>query len=198
MKLSALSSSPIVYTIVQTLFGRCKQAMFDYLQQTIVLTPGARLLDVGCGTGELGQLFSNGYVGIDVSEEYLSYARRNVPNGTFHQMSADALTFADDSFDHVLCTRLLHHLSDVQVDAALLQMKRVVKPGGRVDVVDGVWAHNGAGTLLFALDLGKHQRSLKRLATIMARHNFTFDTDRIPKSFPVRYATFHYSKPVVT
>lgn len=197
MKLSAISSSPIVYTIIQLVFGRCKKTMFDYLQKVVTLRPDQRLLDVGCGTGELGQLFSAHYVGIDLSESYLTYARRNVPRGTFEKMSADAITYPDASFDHVLCTRLLHHLSDAQVEATLEHMKRVVKPGGRVDVVDGIWPRrrNIIGTILFGLDLGKHQRSGKRLKEIMARNGFLFDTDSLPQSFPVRYIAFHFSKP---
>lgn len=199
MKFSALSSDPRVYMAIQTVFGWAQRPLLHYVKKTVMLAPQERVLDVGCGTGEFGRLFPFGYSGVDPSEEYVRFARTYVPAGTFTVMGAAQLDYPDASFDRVLCTRVLHHLPDVVVEAAIREMQRVVKPGGRVDILEEVWPArwNVIGTALFALDLGKHQRHLPGLSTLLAGHGFVCDEARMPGSFPVHYTAFHWVKPVL-
>ena len=83
------------------------------------------VLDVGCGTGFLSQLYPNFDVtGIDISDEML---KRN-PYRCL-KAAAEAIPFPDSSFDFVVCRSLLHHLEDPR--KGLAEMVRVLKPGGR-------------------------------------------------------------------
>jgi len=102
------------------------------------LTDGARLLEIGCGEG--GNLMhlaaaspGTRLVGVDFSSEKARFAGRATPATT---VAADAahLPFADGAFDAVLIRDLLHHLPDRA--AALAEARRVVRPGGRVTVVE--------------------------------------------------------------
>ncbi len=197
MKLSALSSDPRVYMAIQKVFGWAQRPLLRYVKQVAVLGPGERVLDVGCGTGEFGRLFASGYVGVDPSDEYIAFARQYVPAGTFAVMGAAKLDFPDASFDRVLCTRVLHHIPDAVAEAALQEMQRVVKPGGRVDILEEVWPArwNVIGNALFALDLGKYQRHLPVLTALLEKHGFTCDAPYISGSFPVHYTAFHWQKP---
>jgi ubiquinone/menaquinone biosynthesis C-methylase UbiE len=104
----------------------------------------ARVLDVGCGAGHLSFAVAakaGAVVAADLSPEMLAAVaaeakRRGLDNLATQQASAEALPFADASFDAV-CTRFsAHHWADVRRGVA--EMHRVLKPGGRLIVIDVV------------------------------------------------------------
>ncbi len=104
----------------------------------------ATVLDVGCGGGHLSFAMAPHAVSVtacDLSPEMLAAVageaeRRGLRNLRTQQGAAEALPFADASFDWV-CTRFsAHHWADLP--AGLREMRRVLKPGGRVIVIDVV------------------------------------------------------------
>lgn len=103
--------------------------------------PGARprLLDLGCGTGELAGIFLHhgyDYLGIDIEPLRIAYAQRHYPAGQFQVMDASGLRWPDGSIDQVLVTGVFHHLSDAEVRAIVAEMRRVLHPGGRALVME--------------------------------------------------------------
>jgi ubiquinone/menaquinone biosynthesis C-methylase UbiE len=110
------------------------------------LEPGEVVLDVGCGTGSLAleakrQVGAGGLVyGIDASPEMVARASKKARKGgldiEFALAPAQALPFPDGRFDIVLITLMLHHLPRSSRDECAREVKRVLKPGGRVLVVD--------------------------------------------------------------
>jgi len=99
-----------------------------YRDVTRHFAPGAKLLDVGCGTGWLAEHFSD-YTGIDGAPEAVAAAAergRNVVVGDV----AEPLPFGDGLFDAVVLKDLLEHVPDPV--AVVREVRRVVKPGGRV------------------------------------------------------------------
>lgn len=106
-----------------------------------LLPVGGRVLDVGCGTGNLAAgLISDGYrvAGIDLSPAMVLTARkRGVVNTAV--AGASRLPFADHSFDLALTVATLHHLeTERRVAETIAEMGRVVRPGGFVVL----WDHN--------------------------------------------------------
>jgi SAM-dependent methyltransferase len=111
------------------------------------LGPGERILEVGCGCGddlrELAALVSpNGYaVGIDNSQSMIDEARRRHSGCElplqFEWGEAGDLRWQADCFDVCCADRVFQHLPDPE--RALKEMLRVLKPGGRVLVVDRDW-----------------------------------------------------------
>jgi demethylmenaquinone methyltransferase/2-methoxy-6-polyprenyl-1,4-benzoquinol methylase len=95
---------------------------------------GGHVLDVATGTGLVAaELRRRGFrvTGLDQSPEMLSAARRRFGEDVeLVQASADALPFADASFDHVTFTYLLRYVDDP--GATLRELARVVRPGGLV------------------------------------------------------------------
>ena len=84
-----------------------------------------KILDVGCGTGFVSQLYPNfDVIGIDTSVEML---KRNPY--TRLRARAESLPFPDNHFDWVVCRSLLHHLE--YPSTGLQEMVRVLKPGGK-------------------------------------------------------------------
>ncbi len=91
---------------------------------------GDQYLDVGCGTGLILRHLPQGSVGIDLNSRHLERARHYAPNATVILGDAEKLDFPDNTFSAIVCTEVLEHL--VHPHVALQEMKRVLKPGGRL------------------------------------------------------------------
>lgn len=108
------------------------------------LRPEMKILDCGCGPGGislgLAALVPAGSVtGVDIEPGQLELGRteaaqRGLPNVSFEQASLYELPFADASFDAVLAHAVVYHLG--QPRTAVLEMKRVLKPGGILGLRD--------------------------------------------------------------
>jgi ubiquinone/menaquinone biosynthesis C-methylase UbiE len=110
------------------------------------LQPGNVLLDVGCGTGTLllaaaQRVGPSGALhGIEPSLELAAHARRKAEASWIPlqvgEGSAGSLPYPPDAFDAVFCTLVLHHLPASMREHAIREMRRVLRPGGRVVLVD--------------------------------------------------------------
>lgn len=105
-----------------------------YLYGLIKLGPGARVLEVGCGTGALVNDFASQkqitYIGLDIDLPRLSFAANSASGGSFLNADAYSLPFPDSSFDLVLTHYLFLWLANPV--AALSEMVRVTRPHGSV------------------------------------------------------------------
>jgi ubiquinone/menaquinone biosynthesis C-methylase UbiE len=111
--------------------------------ELMVIPTAACVLDVGCGSGWASRLMaekaSRGrIVGIDISDEMIRLARESsapFANVEFQVATAERLPFTDAEFTHAFSMESLYYYADIR--AALREIKRVLKPGGRfVSVVD--------------------------------------------------------------
>jgi demethylmenaquinone methyltransferase/2-methoxy-6-polyprenyl-1,4-benzoquinol methylase len=101
--------------------------------------PGDRALDVATGTGDLAlelerRTGPGGVVGMDFAEAMLDIARHKAPGITFEQGNALALRYPNGSFDAATVGFGARNFSDLR--QGLAEMARVVKPGGRVVVLE--------------------------------------------------------------
>ena len=114
------------------------RAFAEELTRLAAPWPGERALDVACGTGTLTRLLAErvgprGHVtGLDLDAGMLAVARSlsDAPNLAWREANALAMPFADGAFDLVTCQQGLQHFPDRT--AALCEMRRVLKPGGRL------------------------------------------------------------------
>ena len=105
-------------------FGR------DLLSQ-LAPQPGERILDAGCGTGQLtGEIARSGarVVGIDSAASMIEQARQNFPELRFEQLSVTAMPYREE-FDAVFSNATLHWVRDAEGAANCIS--RALKPGGR-------------------------------------------------------------------
>lgn len=104
--------------------------------------PGVRLLDVGCGSGELlrdAAALRADVAGCDPAPGMLALAGRAAPGADLRAAGAEALPWPDAAFDVVVAVNALHFAEDEE--AALAEVHRVLAPGGRVAIAN--WAERG-------------------------------------------------------
>jgi ubiquinone/menaquinone biosynthesis C-methylase UbiE len=96
-----------------------------------------RLLEVGCGTGRSSQIYRGliaTHVGIDLSHEAVRVAAKRFPRSAWLRSNAAQLPFADESFDIVAFSSVLHHIK--HYTSALKEAFRVLRPGGMIFAFD--------------------------------------------------------------
>jgi len=127
------------------LFGR-ERVFREKMVDLACIQPGESVLDVGCGTGTLAiatkrRVGPTGTVyGIDASPEMIARATKKARKAgvevIFKNGVVEALPFPDTQFDAVLSSLMLHHLPSKARRVCASEIRRVLKPGGRMLAVD--------------------------------------------------------------
>lgn len=118
--------------------GRFVEGMYGVLGEEILKSNGTRILDVGCGNGNLFEFLgqkSYEMFGVDFSQNMISEAKaKAIPDASFLVADAEMLPFKDSEFDIVVCNASFHHY--IHPDAVLQEMHRVLKDGGKLLIGD--------------------------------------------------------------
>ena len=135
------------------LMGRWSRRLAPLFTQFAHVEDGQTILDLGCGTGQLSAVVTasaphGAVTGVDRSREYVAAARRGVasPRAQFEVGDAQALRFADGTFDRVLSLLVINFVPDHR--RALREMIRVTRPGGIVAAA--VWDYGEGMEMLRA------------------------------------------------
>lgn len=121
----------------RTLFGLELRRIQRVAIDRLAAQPGERVLDLGCGPGDGAQRVAETgaqAVGLDYSQGMLETARAVPGLAGLARGDAGRLPFRDGAFDRIICTNSFHHYP--QHLAALKEMRRVLKPGGVLVLVD--------------------------------------------------------------
>jgi SAM-dependent methyltransferase len=137
--------------VLERYVGRWSRLVAAEFVAWLEVSPGARWLDVGCGSGALTETVlaaadPAAVTGVDTSDAFVEYAAGRVtdPRASFSVGDAQALDLPDGSFDAVASSLVLNFLPDP--DRGVSEMRRVVRPGG---VVAGyVWDYAGEMQLM--------------------------------------------------
>jgi ubiquinone/menaquinone biosynthesis C-methylase UbiE len=119
------------------------KAQRELMLDLLCLKPGEAVLDIGSGNGifarEMAELVgASGQVcGADTAEPMVEMSKSICPACDFRQADATCLPFENDCFDAVTASQLLCFVKDA--DGAVVEMYRVLKPGGRLVILDSDW-----------------------------------------------------------
>ncbi len=156
------------------------------------IKPGDQVLEVGCGTGSLtiaakrragptGKVY-----GIDVIPQMIELSRQKAERAgedvTFQVGGIDDIPFSDNQFDVVLCSFMIFHMSEGTRCKGLVEIQRVLKPGGPLLVLDVAQPANPIERFIAKQLLGDMmQHDLGELLPIMTRSGFVDpETGRAP------------------
>ncbi len=132
------------------------------------LQPGERILEIGCGTGNLTILVKTLHpaveiVGLDPDPKALDRARRKADRRRvsvqLDRGFSDELHYPDESYDRVLSAVMFHHLKRDEKEQSLHEIRRVLKPGGSLHLLDLGGAHDRSdGFLAHLVHRSEHVR----------------------------------------
>jgi len=130
------------YDMLTRLLGMWRN--YDTLVAQADLSDGLRVLEIGCGTGNVTLHAKRLHpetelVGLDPDPKALVRAERKAAGLSairFERGYAQSLPFGDGEFDRVLSSMMLHHLDDATKAATAAEAFRVLRPGGRLHVLD--------------------------------------------------------------
>lgn len=190
MDLKSLLAFPSLYESFIGLVGGSK-ARSIYAKEYIQAISGNRVLDIGCGPGDIVQYMpSIDYVGFDMNQKYIDSAVHNFKGrglfvcGKVGEMLVDK----PGSFDIALATGVLHHLSDNEALELFKTAKEALKSGGRLVTLDGcfVSGQSKIARFLISNDRGQFVRTkedyLKLASSVFSEINVNirYDLLRIP------------------
>lgn len=175
------------YDLLLWLVNLAVRGKWQALRQTTAdmaqLQPGEAVLDVGCGTGTLAMIAKQrvgetGRVfGIDPSVQMIGRARRKAAKRglaiDFQVGAIEQLAFPDQSFDAVLSSFMMHLLPDDLKRHGLAEVARVLKPGGRLLVVDTKRPDEHHGRPARPVHTGPWQSGIQDQPTLMQAAGFS-------------------------
>lgn len=154
--------------IVDWGFLRSGAGYRKWVQERHGLKKGDRVLDVACGTGlvavEAARILgtAENITCLDPSAGMLAEARKKLP-ATFVQGRAEAMPFPDNSFDFLTMGYALRHVADL--DVTFREYKRVLKPGGKLLILEVTKPAGRVGAFLFRVYFGRIYPFLSGLFT---------------------------------
>ena len=147
------------------------------------LGPGHFVLDIGCGTGTLAVLLKRIHpgvevVGIDPDPKALARARRKAERAAsirFDQAFSDSLPYPEASFDRVFSSFMFHHLPADEKEKTLREVRRVLKPGGSLHLLDfaGAELSRNGFLRLFHSSHRLSDNSEERILALLRQAGFT-------------------------
>ena len=162
MKIRKILSFPAVYSTFRNLAGD-DAVRQSYADQFIRASVGKRVLDIGCGTGDILKFLpAVDYRGFDISADYIASAKKKFGDRGhfFCQSIEDSIDIPPSSFDIVLAHGVLHHLNDAEAIKLFSTAYSALKPGGRLVTFDGCFVEDQSflARFLVSLDRGRFVR----------------------------------------
>ena len=151
---------------------------FAVIRSAVAQLQGLHILDIGCGEGGLArQLAAEGarVTGIDPMEKAIAKAKANVPEARFEIATAEALPYANLSFDLVVMVNSLHHVPVAFMDAALREARHVLTKDGTLIIIEPL----ASGNFFDAMRRIEDETEIRRQAQLaLARAEPLFATHR--------------------
>lgn len=163
-------SNPVVFDLQQNLCNNYENVKNEFVE--LKDRCGLSILDIGCSTGVCGQkvfdVVNNDYTGIDISSEYIEYAKKKYRYGDYCVMNGTKLSFSDDIFDVVSFIGVLHHMDDEIARACIKEARRVLKPNGILLIGEPIFTANKlVSNILLSLDRGKYIRESQKYVDLL-------------------------------
>ena len=159
--------------------GKFVAPMYEDLLNEIGKIPGGKLLDIGCGNGNLFNCIQDKkyeLYGVDFAEKMISEAKINCgEKALFFTADAEKLPFDDNTFDILTCNASFHHY--IHPDAVLKEMCRVLKKGGTLIIgepyIPAIFRPLMNVLIKFSTEGDYHFYGLKEMKRILIKNGFS-------------------------
>lgn len=163
MSIKHVLNLPFIYKFFRRFIGD-DNIRQHYADQFICARDGMRVLDIGCGTGDILRFLPLvDYLGFDLSADDIESAKQKFGDrGRFFCSPVDeSIDVLEASFDIVLAHGVLHHLNDQEALKLFAIALRALKPGGRLVTFDGCFTDDQSRLARFFVskDRGQHIRN---------------------------------------
>jgi SAM-dependent methyltransferase len=168
-----LLTLPSVYRLFRTIV--LGDGFRVYLSEYVRPVPGEKVLDIGCGPGEiLEHLPAVDYVGFDINPKYVEAAQKRFGGrGRFFCGDVGLTTIDQEAatFDLVLATGVLHHLNDDYAASLFNLARRALKPSARLVTLDGCFVAGQPKLARFVVsrDRGEYVREFAEYTKLAAQ-----------------------------
>jgi cyclopropane fatty-acyl-phospholipid synthase-like methyltransferase len=180
----------------RTLQSLGKHARKEFAETYIKAKNGDKVLDIGCGPGDILEYLPNvQYSGFDLEERYIEAAKKKFGDrGSFFCERVTNAKISDPgTYDIVIVSGVIHHLSDEETRDLFKLAKHALKPGGRFISLDNVFIENQAiiSKILVSLDRGEFVRKPEKYNNL-ASEFFTLVNSYIRNDLlrPIPYSHF--------
>lgn len=154
-------SHPAIFQSFQRLVGG-ERARTQLIRDYIRPQAGMRMLDIGCGPGEMfAHMPMLAYTGLDISEPYIEHARERFGERAEFRVASGAQLPSDlAGFDLAIAIAVLHHLDDDEARSLFSGAAAALGPEGRFVSIDGLYApdQSRAARAVISRDRGRHVR----------------------------------------
>jgi SAM-dependent methyltransferase len=187
----ALLARPRLYELWSQIVGG-EHGRSTLVREHVCPDPGARVLDLGCGPGELVRYLGDvEYVGVDVNPDYIARAKR-IHSGRAEFRIGDATDLDTDfrEFDVVVAFGVLHHLDDAGADKLFQGAAEALKERGRLVTVDPTLTptQSRAARLVIVADRGRYVRTPDEYVRLAAPR---FEVETVVRSDLLRIPYTH-------
>lgn len=168
-----LLANPLIWEIsrigLDAAFGLYRKRV-RLLREWGLVQNSPSILDIGCGIGQYASVTDGMFLGVDMSQAYIEYARKRHrrPNQTFRCASVADVLKERSTFDLVLMVDFLHHLTDEECIAVLSTAARLAKQYV-VSFEPVTWQPHPLGRWIVEHDRGHYVRPLEELKQLYPR-----------------------------
>lgn len=165
-------SYPLIYSITQKIMS----GVSTRANLVKEIKANSKVLEVGCGTGKIIESLPRVYYyGYDISEKYISYAKREYPLKNYFFFCKE---FSNKEiqklpkFDFILLFGLIHHLSNDKLHQLLPVIKKVMKKNGKVITCDPIYVKNQnyISKFLIKNDVGENVRNKNAYLKLLKKY----------------------------
>ena len=166
-------SNTFFYSMVQRVMSAT--SFREKIVKKYITKPNVKVLDIGCGPANILSTLPNiQYYGFDINPIYINSAKKKYEHKTkfFCKKFTSKDTKHLPKFDHILLLGILHHLNDREINALMLNIKKVLKRKGNVITLDNIFINNQnfIAKFLIQMDRGRNVRSKKGYLNILKNH----------------------------
>jgi len=166
--MTALAERPMAFHLLRKIpelnYGQTKKKIQEYFVHNCLT------LDLGCGTAEFCRCFApERYLGVDISEKYIAFAKRRNPEYAFAIAAGQSLCVPSRAFPQILINGVIHHLSDDLAKSMLGEAHRILADNGKLLMIEDIETNSTSGLsrLIHSMDEGDNIRQQEQYERLL-------------------------------